>query len=63
MPGKNSLIMPSRLTVLWHYLEFLPGVYPVTNALTISIYSFLVVLNTPPFLKNCMGPWVHITGT
>ena len=22
------------------YLEFLPGVYPVTNALTISIYSY-----------------------
>ena len=32
--------MPSRLTALWHYLEFLPGVYPVTNALTLSIYYY-----------------------
>ena len=24
--------MPSCLAALWHYLEFLPGVYPVTNA-------------------------------
>ena len=36
----NSLIMPSRLMALWHYLEFLPGVYPVTNALTLSIYYY-----------------------
>ena len=38
MPGINSLIMPSAL---WHYLEFLPGVYPVTNALTLSIYYYI----------------------
>ena len=31
---------PSRLTALWHYLKFLPGVYPVTNALTIGIYYY-----------------------
>ena len=30
----------SGLTALWHYLEFLPGVYPVTNALTLSIYYY-----------------------
>ena len=29
------------LTALWHYLEFLPGVYPVTNALTLSIYYYI----------------------
>ena len=40
MPGKNSLLMPSRLTALWHYLKFLPRVYPVTNALTIGIYYY-----------------------
>ena len=27
-------------TVLWLYLEFLLGVYPVTNALTIGIYYY-----------------------
>ena len=29
-----------KITALWHYLEFLPGVYPVTNALTIGIYYY-----------------------
>ena len=38
-------IMPSRLTALWHYLEFLPGVYPVTNALTLSIYYYNISIN------------------
>ena len=31
----------SGLTALWHYLEFLSGVYPVTNALTLSIYYYI----------------------
>ena len=37
------------LMALWHYLEYLPGVYPVTNALTIGIYYYsntLAVKNT-----------------
>ena len=29
-------------TALWHYLKFLPGVYPVTNALTIDIYYYII---------------------
>ena len=33
----------NALTALWHYLEFLPGVYPVTNALTLSIYYYINV--------------------
>ena len=37
---QNSLIMPSHLIGLWHYLEFLADVYPVTNALILSIYSY-----------------------
>ena len=37
---QNYLTMPSCLTALWHYFEFLPGVYPVINALTIGIYSY-----------------------
>ena len=39
----RQIILPSRLTALWHYLEFLPGVYPVTNALTLSIYYYIIV--------------------
>ena len=30
---------------LWHYLEFLPGVYPVTDALTLSIYYYIKTLH------------------
>ena len=29
------------LTALWHYLKFLPGVYRVTNTLTIGIYYYM----------------------
>ena len=36
----GRLLQDKRLTALWHYLEFLPGVYPVTNALTLSIYYY-----------------------
>ena len=57
MPGKNSLIMPSRLTVLWHGLEFLPGVYPVTNALTIGIYSYNTLSNGQLLIRSAeTGP-------
>ena len=37
---KIPLIMPSPLTVLWHYWEFLAGVNSRTNPLAIGIYSY-----------------------
>ena len=41
-PPKIPLIMPLRLTALWHYLEeYLAGVNPRRNALAISIYSYI----------------------
>ena len=36
--------MPSHLTALWHYLKFLAGINPRTNALTIRIYSYNIPL-------------------
>ena len=36
---KFPLMMPSRLTVLSHYLEFLVGVNPTTQSVFISIFE------------------------
>ena len=40
-PLKNgSVVSPDGALALVGYLEFLPGVYPVTNGLTLSIYYY-----------------------
>ena len=43
-PGRPVfiIVINTSCSALWHYLEFLPGVYPVTNALTLSIYYYKI---------------------
>ena len=57
----GRLLQDIRLTALWHYLEFLPGVYPVTNALTLSIYYYIIAhrVTTGPSTNDYISPLVQ----